>query len=65
MVNSLTSQTKKKLVGTCRAFHSSREQGKLPVQLLFIPCYFVFKNKNVKVKVKYGFALHTGLSFAL
>ena len=24
-----------------------------------------FKNENVKVKVKYGFVLHTGLSFAL
>jgi hypothetical protein len=27
----------------------------------FPPCYFVFKNENVKVKVKYGFVLHTGL----
>jgi hypothetical protein len=27
--------------------------------------YFFFKNENVKVKVKYGFVLHTGLSFAI
>jgi hypothetical protein len=38
-----------------RAFHSSRAQGKWSVYLHFIPGYFVFKNENVKVKVKYGF----------
>jgi hypothetical protein len=26
------------------------------------PGYFVFKSENVKVKVKYGFVLHTGFS---
>jgi hypothetical protein len=47
------------------AFHSSRSQGKLPVELHFIPCYFVFKNEIVKVKVKYCIVLHTGVSFAI
>jgi len=28
--------------------------------IAFSPGHFVFKNKNVKVKVKYGFVLHTG-----
>jgi hypothetical protein len=26
------------------------------------PGYFVFKNENVKVKVKYSFVLHTGFA---
>ena len=37
-------------------------------QIAFSPVYFVFKNENVKVKVKYGFVLHngfTGSSFLL
>jgi hypothetical protein len=32
--------------------------------IAFFPCYFVFKNENDKVKVKYGFVLYTSLSFA-
>ena len=28
----------------------------------FFPGYFVFKNENVKVKVNYGFVLHTGFA---
>jgi hypothetical protein len=27
--------------------------------IAIFPGYFVFKNENVKVKVKYGFAWHT------
>jgi len=30
--------------------------------IAFPPGYFVVKNENVKVKVKYGFVLHTGLA---
>jgi hypothetical protein len=30
--------------------------------IAFPPRYFVVKNENVKVKVKYGFVLHTGLA---
>jgi hypothetical protein len=33
--------------------------------LHFFPGYFVFKDENVKKKVKYGFVLYTGLSFFL
>jgi hypothetical protein len=32
---------------------------------VFFPGYFVFKNEKVKVKVKCGFVLYTGLSFAI
>jgi hypothetical protein len=28
--------------------------------IAFFPGYFVFKNENVKVKIKYGIVLHTG-----
>jgi len=28
----------------------------------FFPGFFVFKNENVKVKVEYGFVLHTGFA---
>jgi hypothetical protein len=36
----------------------------IPQQIAFPPPpgYFVVKNENVKVKVKYGFVLHTGLA---
>jgi len=37
---------------------------KWPSYCIF-PGYFVFKNGNVKVKVKYGFVLYTGLSFGV
>jgi hypothetical protein len=30
--------------------------------IAFSQGYFVFKNENVKVKVKYGFVLHTGFA---
>jgi len=30
--------------------------------IAIFPGYFVFKNENVKVKVKYGFVLHTGFA---
>jgi hypothetical protein len=33
--------------------------------IVFSPSYFVFKNENVEVKVKCGFVLYTGLSFAV
>jgi hypothetical protein len=33
--------------------------------IAFSPGYFVFKNENVKVKVKYDFVLYTDLSFAI
>ena len=47
----------------CRAFHSSRATGKLAVvNCIFTPAYFVFKNENIKLKVQYGFGLHTGLA---
>ena len=45
-----------------------QEQGIPQQQIAFPPVYFVFKNENVKVKVKYGFVLHngfTGSSFLL
>jgi hypothetical protein len=48
-----------------RAFQSSWEQGKLPVLLQFSLSYFVFKNENVKVKVKYGFVLYLDLPFVI
>ena len=51
------------LILVCRAFHSSRATGKLAVvNCIFTPAYFVFKNENIKLKVQYGFGLHTGLA---
>ena len=47
------------------AFHSIRETGQIARLIAFFSSYFVFKIENVKVKVKYGFVLHTGLSFAI
>ena len=50
------------------AFHSIRETGQIAQiarLIAFFSGYFVFKIENVKVKVKYGFVLHTGLSFAI
>ena len=41
-----------------RTFHSRRAPGKLH----FHPGYFVFKNENVKVKVKYGIVLLAGFA---
>jgi hypothetical protein len=41
-----------------RTFHSSRAPGKLH----FHSGYFVFKNENVKVKVKYGIVLLAGFA---
>ena len=34
--------------------------GEIACLIAFPPSYFVFKIENVKVKVKYGFVLHTG-----
>ena len=36
--------------------------GKIARLIAVFPSYFVFKNENVKVKVKYGFVLYLGLS---
>jgi hypothetical protein len=30
--------------------------------IAFFPSYFVFKNENVKMKIKEGFVLHTGFA---
>jgi len=49
-------------MASTKAFHSSRASGKLSRLIAFSPGYFVFKNENVKVKVKYGFVLHTGFA---
>jgi hypothetical protein len=46
----------------CRTFNISRAPGKLPIKFHYSPGYFVFKNENVQVKVKYGFVLHTGFA---
>jgi hypothetical protein len=46
-----------------RAFHSIRETGQIAGLIAFFSGYFVFKNESVKVK--YGFDLHAGLSFAM
>jgi len=39
--------------------------GQIACLITFFPRLLCFQNENVKVTVKYGFALHTGLSFAL
>jgi hypothetical protein len=39
--------------------------GQIASLIPFFSPLLCFKNENVKVKVKYGFVLHTGLSFAL
>ena len=36
-----------------------QHQANCPVNCIPLPDYFVFKNENIKVKVKYGFDLHT------
>jgi hypothetical protein len=41
------------------------DTGQIACLIAFYPDYFVFKNENVNVKVKYGFVLYTGLSFAI
>jgi hypothetical protein len=46
----------------CRAFH--RNRANCP-SFAFFPGYVVFKNENVKVKIKHGFVLYTDLSFAI
>ena len=46
-----------------RAFHSIRETGQIAGLIAFFSGYFVFKNESVKLK--YGFVLHAGLSFAM
>jgi hypothetical protein len=46
-----------------KAFHSSRASGKLSRLIAFSPGYFVFKNENVKVKVKYSFVYLQGKLF--
>jgi hypothetical protein len=35
--------------------------GKIARLIAVFPSYFVFKNENVKVKVKYGFVLYLGI----
>jgi uncharacterized membrane protein len=45
------------------AFHSIRETGQIAGLIAFFSGYFVFKNESVKLK--YGFVLHAGLSFAM
>jgi hypothetical protein len=52
-------------MASTKAFHSSRASGKLSRLIAFSPGYFVFKNENVKVKVKYGFVLHAGFPLLL
>jgi hypothetical protein len=39
--------------------------GQIARLIAFSRGYFVFKNENVKVKVKYGFVLHTGFAGSL
>jgi hypothetical protein len=39
--------------------------GKIARLIAVFPSYFVFKNENVKVKVKYGFVLYLGLPFVV
>jgi hypothetical protein len=39
--------------------------GQIVRLIAFFSGYFVFKNENVKEKVKYGFVLYTGLPFAV
>jgi hypothetical protein len=39
--------------------------GQIVRLIAFSRGYFVFKNENVKVKVKYGFVLHTGFTGSL
>ena len=36
--------------------------GQIARLIAFFLGYFVFKNENVKMKVKYGFVLHTGFA---
>jgi hypothetical protein len=43
---------------------AARHRLNYPFNCILSP-YFVFKNENVKVKVKYSFVLYTGLSFAM
>jgi hypothetical protein len=43
-----------------KAGHSTT--GQIARLIEFFPSYLVFKKENVKVKVNYGFVLHTGFS---
>jgi len=45
------------------SWHSKQPStGQISSLIAFSPGYFVFKNEKVKVKVKYGFVLYTGLT---
>lgn len=45
--------------------HSTAAGNRVNCHLFFPQATLFSKNKNVKVKVKYGYVLYTGLSFAL